>query len=111
MKESISSIKENYKKTWRKKSKVKRKKNDKDISPEIDKIYNRRMMGEVYDKVYGNHSYAYEVDQAQENKTPKEKCDTIAELDNALQINYSLPNNWKIQKENSQEKDKEDFVA
>ena len=33
-------------------------------------------------------SYEYEVDQAQENKTLKEKCDTIVELDNVLQINY-----------------------
>jgi hypothetical protein len=111
MKESISSIKENYKKIWRRKDKVKRKKNDEDIAPEINKIDNRRMMGEVYDKVYGNKIYAYKVDQAQEKKNPKEKCDTIIELDKVLQINYPLPNKWKMQKENSKKKDKEAFVA
>jgi len=36
------------------------------------------MMGEVSDKVYENQIYAYKVDQDQEKKTPKEKCDTIA---------------------------------
>jgi hypothetical protein len=66
------------------KDKVKRKKSDEDIAPEMNKIDNRRMMGEVPDKVYGNQSYAYKVDQAQEKKTPKEKCDTIIELDNVL---------------------------
>jgi hypothetical protein len=35
MKESISNIKENYKKIWRRKAKVQRKKNDEDIAPEI----------------------------------------------------------------------------
>ena len=107
MKESISSIKENYKKRERIKSKVQRKKDDEDIAPEIDKINNRRMRGEVSDKEYENQSYAYKVDQSQENKTPKEKCDTIAELDNVLQINYPLPNKWKMQKENSKEENEE----
>jgi hypothetical protein len=54
-----TSIKENYKKIWRRKSKVQKKKNDEDIALEIDKIDNKRMMGEVSDKVYENHSYAY----------------------------------------------------
>jgi hypothetical protein len=111
MKESISNIKENYKKIWRRKAKVQRKKNDEDIAPEIDKIDNKRMMGKVSDKTYENQSYAYKVDQAQENKTPKEKSDTITELDNVLQVDYPLPNKWKMKKENSQDKDKEAFVA
>ena len=51
------------------------------------------------------------MDQAQEKKTPKEKSDTIAELDNVLQVDYLLPNKWKMQKENSQDKDKEALVA
>jgi hypothetical protein len=111
MKASISSINENYKKIWRRKSKVQRKKNDEDVTPKIDKINNRRMMSEVSDKEYENQSYAYKLDQAQEKKTPKEKCDTIVELDNVLQINYPLPNKWKMQKKKSKEKDKEAFVA
>ena len=68
MKASISNIKENYKKIWRRKSKVQRKKNDEDIAPKINKIYNRRMMVEVSNKVYGNKIYSYKVDQAQEKK-------------------------------------------
>jgi hypothetical protein len=111
IKASISNIKENYKKIWRRKDKVQRKENDEVIASEIDKIDNKRMMGEVSNKVYENQSYAYKVDQAQEKKTPKEKCDTIAKLNNVLQINYPLPNKWKLQKENSEEKDKEAFVA
>jgi hypothetical protein len=54
MNSSISIIKENYKKIWRRKYKVQRKKNDEDIVPEIDRIDNRRIMGEVSDKVYEN---------------------------------------------------------
>jgi hypothetical protein len=42
------------------------------------------MMGEVSDKEYENQSYAYKVDQVQEKKIPKGKCDTIAELDNVM---------------------------
>jgi hypothetical protein len=98
MKESVSNINENYKKIWRRKEKVQMQKNDEDIAPKFDKIDNRSMMGEMSDKVYENQSYAYKVDQAQEKKTPKEKCDTITELDNVLQINYPLPNKWKMQK-------------
>jgi len=62
------------------------------------------MMGEISDKVYRNQIYAYKVNQYQENKTPKEKCHTITKLDNVLQVNYPLPNKWKIQKGNSPEK-------
>jgi hypothetical protein len=111
MKASISNIKENYKKIWRRKDKVQRKKNDEDIAPKFDKIDNRSMMDEVSDKVYENQSYAYKVDQAQDKKTPKEKSDTITELDNVMQVDYPLPNKWKMQKENSQNKDKEAFGA
>ena len=95
---NIGNPNKQNKKVWKRKYEVHMKKNDKDIAPEMDKIDNRRMMGEVFDKVYENQSYAYEVDQDQEKKNPKEKCDTIAELDNVLQINYSLPNKWKMQK-------------
>jgi hypothetical protein len=111
MKESISNIKESYKNIWRRKSKLQRKKDDEDIEPEIDKINNRRMMGEVSDKEYENQSYPYKVEQAQEKKTPKEKCDTSVKLDNVLQINYPFPNKWKMKKENSKEKDKEAYVG
>jgi hypothetical protein len=69
------------------------------------------MVGKTSNKEYKNQSYAYKVDQAQEKKTPKEKYDTIVELDNVLQIDYPLPNKWKMQKENSQKEDKEAFVA
>ena len=98
MKESISNINENYKKIWRIKAIVQRKKNDEDIAPKINKIDNRRMMGEVSDKEQGNQSYLYKLEQAQEKKNPKENCDTSVKLDNVLQINYPLPNKWKMQK-------------
>ena len=87
MKTSISDIKENYKKIWiRIKTKVQRKKNDEDSAPEIDKIDNSRMMGEASDKVYENQSYAYEVDQAQERRVPKEEYVTITYPDDIMKI-------------------------
>jgi hypothetical protein len=64
MNATISNIKENYKKIWRRKAKVQRKKNDKDIAPKFDKIDNRSVMGKMSDKIYENQSYAYNVDQA-----------------------------------------------
>jgi hypothetical protein len=69
------------------------------------------MVGKTSNKEYKNQSYAYKVDQAQDKKTPKEKYDTITELDNVMQVDYPLPNKWKMKKENSQNKDKKAYGA
>jgi hypothetical protein len=69
------------------------------------------MVGKTSNKEYNNQSYAYKVDQARDKKTPKEKYDTIPELDKVIQVDYPLPNKWKIKKENFQNKDKEAFGA
>ena len=99
------------KKTWKIKSEVSNKKDDENITPEIDEVNNRIFVGKTSNKEYNNQSYAYKVDQAQDKKTPKEKYDTTPELDNVIQVDYPLPNKWKIKKENSQNKDKEAFGA
>ena len=83
------------------------KKDDEYIAPELDEVNNMKMVGKTSNKEYNNQSYAYKVDQAQDKKTPKEKSDTTPELDNVIQVDYQLPNKWKMQKENSQNKDKE----
>jgi hypothetical protein len=95
------------KKIWKRKSEVPSKKDNEYIAPEIDEVNNRRLVGKTSNKEYNNQSYAYKVDQAQDKKTPKEKSDTIPELDNVIQVDYPLPNKWKIKRENSQNKDKE----
>jgi hypothetical protein len=69
------------------------------------------MMGELPNKECENKSSSYEVDQALAKRVPKEEYDTIADIDNLLQINCSLSNGRKMQKENSKEEDEEVFVA
>jgi hypothetical protein len=69
------------------------------------------MVGKTSNKEYNNKIYAYKVDQTRDKKTTKEKYDTIPELDKVIQVDYPLPNKWKIKKENSQNKDKEAFGA
>jgi hypothetical protein len=56
------------------------------------------MMGEVPNKECENQSFAYEVDQAQEMRVPKEEYDTIVDLDDVLQINSPLANEIKMKK-------------
>ena len=99
------------KKTWKRKSEVPNKKDDENIAPEIDEVNNRRLVGKTSNKEYNNQSYAYKVDQTQDMKTPKENIDTIPKLDNVIQEDYILPNKWKLIKEYSQNKDKEDSSA
>jgi hypothetical protein len=86
------------KKIWKRKSEVPSKKDDEYTTSEIDEVNSRRMVGKTSNKEYKNQSYAYKVDQAQDKKTPKEKSDTITELDNVMQVDYPLPNKWKIKK-------------
>jgi hypothetical protein len=95
------------KKIWKRKYEVPRKKDDEYTTYEIDEVNNRRLVGKTYNKEYNNQRYAYKVDQDQDKKTPTEKSNTIPELDNGIQVDYLLPNKWKIKKENSQNKDKE----
>jgi hypothetical protein len=93
----------NYKdkKVWRRKSEVQNKEDEENIAPEIDEVENRRMMGEVSNKECENQIFAYKMDQAQERRIPKSEYDTSVVLDDVLQINSSLANENKMQKENS----------
>jgi hypothetical protein len=86
------------KKVWRIKYEVQNKKYEEYIQHEIDEVGNRRMMGEVPNKECENQSLAYKVDQAQERRVPKREYDTRVVLDDALQINSSLSNETKVQK-------------
>ena len=95
------------KKVWKRKSKVPRKKDNEYISPEIDEVNNRRLVGKTSNKEYNNQSFAYKVDQTQDMKTPKEKSDTTPKIDNVIQEDYPLPNKWKLIEEYYQDKDKE----
>jgi hypothetical protein len=108
---NIRNPNKHNKKIWKIKFEVPSKKDDEYIAPEIDEVNNRRLVGKTSNKEYNNQSYAYKVDQAQDKKTPKEKYDTTPELDNVIQVDYPLPNKWKIKKENSQNKDKESSSA
>jgi hypothetical protein len=63
-------------------------------------------VGKTSNNEYNNQSYAYEVDQTQDMKTPKEKYDTTLKLDNGIQEDYPLPIKWKLIEEYSQNKDK-----
>jgi hypothetical protein len=103
----------NYKdkKVWRRKSEVQNKEDEENIAPEIDEVENRRMMGEVSNKECENQSFSYKVDQAQERRIPKREYDTSVVLDDVLQINSSLANEKKMQKEDSKEKNEEVFVT
>ena len=51
------------------------------------------------------------MDQAQERGAPKTKYDTSVVLGDVLQINSSLANEKKMQKEHSKEEDEEFYVA
>jgi hypothetical protein len=95
---NIGNTNKQNKKIWKIKIEVQRKKDDEYIAPGIDEVNNRRMVGKNSNKEYNNQSYAYKVDQAQEKKTPKEKYDTITKLDNVMQVDYPLPNKWKMKK-------------
>jgi hypothetical protein len=59
-------------KVWRRKSEVQSKKDDEHIAPKIDKVDNRRMMGEVPNKECENQSFPYKVDQDHERRVLKE---------------------------------------
>jgi hypothetical protein len=83
---------------WKKKSKVPSKKDNEYIAPKIDEVNNMRLVGKTSNKEYNNQIYAYKVYQDQDKKNPKEKYDTILELDNVIQVDYPLPNKWKILK-------------
>jgi hypothetical protein len=89
----------------KKNKKIWKRKYDEYIALEIDEVNNRRLVGKTSNKEYNNQSYAYKVDQAQDKKTPKEKSDTIPELDNVIQEDYPLPKKWKLKKEYSKNKD------
>jgi hypothetical protein len=51
------------------------------------------------------------VDQDQERRVPKRESDTSLVLDDVLQINISLANEKKIQKEYYKEEDDEDSIT
>jgi hypothetical protein len=53
------------KKIWKRKSKVKMKKDDEYITPEIDQVNSRRMVGKNSDKEYKNQIFSYKMNQAQ----------------------------------------------
>jgi hypothetical protein len=72
------------KKTWKRKFEVPNKKDDENISLEIDEVNNRILVGKTSNKEYNNQSYAYKVDKTQDMKTPKEKSDTTLKLDNVI---------------------------
>ena len=67
-------------------------------------------MGKTSNKEYKNHSFSYKEDQVQERRAPKGEYEKIVDLDDFLQINNPLANKRKMQRENSQEKDKEAYV-
>jgi hypothetical protein len=85
-------------KIWKRKFEVPNKKCDENISPEINQVNNRRLVGKTSNKEYNSQSYAYKVDQTQDMKTPKEKSYTTPKLDNLVQEDYLLPQQMEINK-------------
>jgi hypothetical protein len=87
---------------WRKRSeqsykdskKTKLQENE-DITPKIDEVDNKGMMGESCNKKSENLNFSYKVDQLQ--KVPKEEYDTTIDLDNIYKIKSPLVNEIKIQ--------------
>jgi hypothetical protein len=101
---------------WRKRSEQRYKDSKKTnlqeneyITPKIDEVDNKGMMGESSNKKSENHNFAYKVDQLQ--KVPKEEYDTTIDLDNIQKIKSPLVNERKIQTKNLKEENEEHYVV
>jgi len=68
-------------------------------------------MGEFYNKECEIKIFSYKVDQDRERIIPKIENDINVVLDDFLQINISLANEKKMQKEDSKENNEEFFVT